>query len=80
MDKKQKKAKQELIEQEFDKETLDRLRRLRLMDDDFMSKCFEDNIECAELVVRIILNRNDLKVERIHKNTFSIVWAETHCL
>ena len=66
MDKKQKKAKQELIEQEFDKETLDRLRRLRLMDDDFMSKCFEDNIECAELVVRIILNRNDLKVERIH--------------
>ena len=36
---------------------LDRIKRLRLIDDVFMSKCFENNIECTELVVRIILDR-----------------------
>ena len=36
------------------------------MDDDFMSKCFEDNIECTELVVKIVLNRDDLKIEQVH--------------
>lgn len=34
---------------------LQRLRRFRLMDDDFMSKCFENNLECTELVLRIVL-------------------------
>lgn len=45
---------------------LDRIKRLRLIDDVFMSKCFEDNIECTELVVRIILDRNDIKVQKVH--------------
>lgn len=27
------------------------IRSFCLMDDEFMSKCFEDNIECAELVL-----------------------------
>lgn len=45
---------------------LDRIKRLRLIDDVFMSKCFEDNIECTELVVRIVLNRNDIKVRNVH--------------
>lgn len=31
-----------------------------------MSKCFEDNLECTELVVQIVLNRDDLKIERVH--------------
>ena len=31
-----------------------------------MSKCFEDNIECTELVVQIVLNRDDLKIEQVH--------------
>ena len=57
---------QELIEQGFKKEDLERLRKFRLMDDDFMSKCFEDNIECTELVVQIVLNRDDLKIEKVH--------------
>ena len=57
---------QELIEQGFKKEDLERLRKFRLMDDDFMSKCFEDNIECTELVVQIVLNRDDLKIEQVH--------------
>ncbi|MDO5416202.1 MAG: PD-(D/E)XK nuclease family transposase [Lachnospiraceae bacterium] len=49
----------------FRQEDLQRLRGLRLMDDDFMSKCFEENIECTELVLRIVLDRDDLKVEKV---------------
>ena len=30
-------------------------RGFRLMDDDFMSKCFEENIECTELHGRLYL-------------------------
>ena len=33
----------------------------RLLDDDFMSKVFEDR-KCAEFLLQVILNRNDLKV------------------
>ena len=57
---------QELIKQGFQKKDIDRLQRLRLMDDDFMSKCFEDDIECTELVINIILDRDDLRVESVH--------------
>ena len=39
----------------YDQRDLQRLRGLRLMDDDFMSKCFENNIECTELVLHIVL-------------------------
>ena len=52
--------------QEFLAEDLERIAKLRLIDDDFMSKCFEDNIECTELVIQIILGRDDLKVEQVH--------------
>ncbi len=46
------------------------IQRFVLMDDTFMRKVFEDK-ECAELLLRIILNRDDLTVEK----------AETqHCL
>ena len=31
-------------------ENLKRLKAFRLMDDDFMTKCFEGNTECTELV------------------------------
>ncbi|HIS62080.1 MAG TPA: Rpn family recombination-promoting nuclease/putative transposase [Candidatus Scybalomonas excrementigallinarum] len=51
---------------EFKEEYLERLKKFRLMDDDFMSKCFEDNIECTELVVQIVLERQDLKIEQVH--------------
>ncbi len=49
----------------FCEENLQRLRKFRLMDDDFMSKCFEDNIECTDLVVNIVLDRNDLKIQQV---------------
>ena len=40
----------------------ERIKKFRLMDDIFMTKCFEDNIECTELVLRIVMDRPDLKV------------------
>ena len=37
-------------------EDLQRIRGFRLIDDDFMNACFDDNIEGTELLLRIILN------------------------
>ena len=42
-------------------EDLQRLRGFRLLDDDFMSKVFEDQ-KCTEFLLQVRLNRNDLKV------------------
>ena len=44
---------------------LQRIRGFRLPDDDFMTKCFEENIEATELVLRIVLDKPDIKVEKI---------------
>lgn len=46
-------------------EDLQRLRGLRLLDDDFMQKVFEDK-ECTGFLLQIILNRTDLKVLRVN--------------
>ena len=42
---------------------LQRIKGLRLLDDDFMTKCFEDNIECTELLLHIIIGKSDLRVK-----------------
>ena len=53
----------ELTEKERkQRENLRRIREFRLMDDIFMSKCFEDSPVCMELVLRIIMGKPDLKV------------------
>ena len=55
-------------ELDFDRkheEDLQRLRGLRLLDDDFMQKVFEDKV-CTEFLLQIILNRTDLKVLRVN--------------
>ena len=44
---------------------LRRIKNFRLLDDDFMTKCFEDNIEATELVLRIILDKPKIKVTKI---------------
>lgn len=44
-------------------EILQRIKGMRLMDDEFMTKCFEDNVECTELVLRIIMDKDDLNVK-----------------
>ena len=46
-------------------EDLRRIRNLKLMDDDFMSKVFEEK-ECAAFLLQVILNRNDLTVLKVH--------------
>lgn len=55
-------------ERDFDRkhqEDLVRIKNFRLMDDDFMSKVFEDKT-CAEFLLKIILNRDDLTVKEAH--------------
>ena len=37
------------------------IKSFRLFDDVFMKKCFKNHKECIELVVRIVLNNNNLK-------------------
>lgn len=46
-------------------EDLQRIRGFRLIDDDFMNVCFDENIEGTELILRIILNRPDLSVKSV---------------
>lgn len=46
-------------------EDLQRLRGFRLLDDDFMSKIFEDKM-CAQFLLQIILDRQDLQVQMVH--------------
>lgn len=47
------------------KEYMEIIRGLKLIDDDFMSKVFED-IECTQLLLNIILDREDLTVCEVH--------------
>lgn len=53
------KNEQELREQERQQD-LQRLRKLRPIDDDFFRCLFKDNIPLAELVLRIIIGKHDL--------------------
>lgn len=46
-------------------EDLQRLRRLRLIDDDFMNACFDGYNEGAQLLLRIILNKPDIRVKSV---------------
>lgn len=46
-------------------EDLQRIRGFRLIDDDFMNACLDDNIEGTELILRIILNKSDLTVKSV---------------
>ena len=46
-------------------EDLQRIRGFRLIDDDFMNACFNDNLEGTELLLRIILNKPTINVKRV---------------
>ena len=59
-----------MTEQELDLERkrledLRRIQSLRLLDDDFMNKVFEDKA-CAEFLLQIISERTDLTVQKVH--------------
>ena len=51
-------------------EDLQRLRGFRLLDDDFMTKCFEGDTACIQLVLRIILEIPDLEVTDVRTQVF----------
>lgn len=46
-------------------EDLQRIRGFRLIDDDFLNACFDNYIEGTELLLRIILNRDDITVKSV---------------
>ena len=46
-------------------EDLERIKHLRLIDDIFMTICFDNYIEGAELLLKVILDRDDLKVSEV---------------
>lgn len=51
-------------------EDLERLKNFRLLDDDFLTKCFEGSTDCIRLVLRIILEMPDLEVVEVHTQVF----------
>jgi len=44
---------------------LEKINEFCLFDDDFMSRVFEQNIECTELILRIILDNPNIKVKKV---------------
>lgn len=50
----------ELSQEERHKQNLERLAKLRPIDDDFMRELFRNNLPLAQLVLRIITNKDDL--------------------
>ena len=52
-------------EQTTHQQDLERLKLLRYMDDDFMTVCLADNFEGVELILRIVLGRDDIKVKSV---------------
>lgn len=63
-------------------ENLQRLRRLRPIDDDFMRCLFKDNIPLAELVLRIITGKPDLMITdcQTQKDMKRLAGARSICL
>lgn len=51
-------------------EDLERIKNFRLLDDDFFTKCFEGDTECIELVLKIVLNKSELKVVDVRTQVF----------
>ena len=51
-------------------EDLARLRQLRLIDDDFFSKCFDNDTACVQLVMQIVLDKPDLNVVDVRTQVF----------
>ena len=54
-------------DEEFRVRCLEQIKQFRLMDDDFFRACFQDDIKGAEFILRIIMNKPDLRV--IKSNT-----------
>ena len=59
----------EQIDQQH-QEDLQRLRGFRLLDDDFLTKCFEGDTKYIQLVLRIVLEMPDLEVVDVRTQVF----------
>lgn len=59
------KTPQELDFKRKHEEYLHRIQNLRLIDDNFMTKVFEDK-ECSEFLLQVILDRDDLTIREVH--------------
>ena len=51
-------------------EDLQRIRSFRLLDDDFLTKCFDRKTDCMELVLQIVLENPDLQVMDVRTQVF----------
>ena len=47
------------------RQDLERLKLLRYMDDDFMAVCLADNFEGVQLILRIVLGREDIEIKSV---------------
>lgn len=61
---------QSQLAQRKHQEDLQRLRNFRLMDDDFLTKCFEHDKAAIQLVLRIVLEAPDLEVLDVRTQVF----------
>ena len=59
-------GRRKISEKEKQQRCLQRIQRFCLMDDEFMTKVFEEDIGCTELILRIILEKEDLQVKTVH--------------
>ena len=54
----------ETVFKNIDPATMERIKQLRLIDDELMTVVFGGDTKATELLIRILLNRNDLKVTK----------------
>ena len=58
---------------------MQQIKDFRLLDDDFMTKCFENNIECTELLLHIVMDKPDLIVKKA-QTQYSLKNLQGHCV
>ena len=51
--------------EQMHEQDLERLKLFRYIDDDFMTVCLADNVEGVELILRILLGREDIKIKSV---------------
>lgn len=56
----------ENLEKLFDPRIIEKVKTLRLMDDDLMTKVFSDDLEATEFMLRILMKNDSLKVLESH--------------
>lgn len=55
----------EILEEARHQRALSIIKRFRLLDDDFMKRCFKNNYPAVECILRIILQKKDLVVKKL---------------